>query len=387
MKKIKSNTNTLDSYHNKIVGNFNNKHTELTKLEKILKTLQCEYNKLIKKKNRESSNKEIKRKIFLKKEIKKIETNIKNIQNKKGESEYYLKTMDLLTTYFNKEEDNKDNVELKKKTTSILDFLNNKNKKKKNTLSNFVKQERKFSKKNLFNEYLSQINADSSHNRVEYVKNYTFCDNCNIEKVLIQSEALYVCYSCGECNHTLIEAEKPSYKEPIAEVCSFSYKRYNHFCEWLCKFQALESTTIPQEVYTLIEKEIKKERIQDKTKIDHEKMRNILRKVEKNKYYEHVFHIINKINGVPPPKLSKEIEEKLRIMFKKTQDPFAKYCPKDRTNFLSYSYVIRKFLELLNQYQYVDYFPLLKSREKLYQQDMIWKQICKSLNWNFKPSI
>ena len=116
-------------------------------------------------------------------------------------------------------------------------------------------------------------------------------------------------------------------------------------------------------------------------------MRKILKKTELNKYYEHIFHIINKINGVPPPKLSRELEEKLRIMFKKTQEPFAKYCPKERTNFLSYAYVIRKFLELLHQGKYIEYFPLLKSREKLYQQDMIWKNICRSLGWQFNPSI
>ena len=31
-------------------------------------------------------------------------------------------------------------------------------------------------------------------------------------------------------------------------------------------------------------------------------------------------------------------------------------------------------------------FPLLKSREKLHQQDIIWKQICDDLNWEFIKS-
>ena len=381
-------TNTLDSYHKKIVGNFGNNKKELTKLHKKIKSLQTENKKLQKKQDSECSNDEIRRKITIKNEITNIENKIKSIENKKEESEYYMKTMDLLSTYYNKTEDNYVQQEEPKKN-SILDFLKNKNKSKEesNDLLKFVKKEKKLSKKNLFSEYLSQIEENPQNNRVEYVKNYTFCDNCNQEKVLIQSEALYVCYNCGECDHTLIESDKPSYKEPIAEVCSFSYKRYNHFCEWLNKFQALESTTIPQEVYDKIMAEIKKEKIRNLKRIDAEKMRGILKKIDRTKYYEHIFHIINKINGVPPPKLSKELEEKLRIMFKKTQDPFAKICPDDRTNFLSYSYVIRKFLELLNQNKYIEYFPLLKSREKLYQQDMMWKAICKQLNWKFIPSI
>ena len=32
-------------------------------------------------------------------------------------------------------------------------------------------------------------------------------------------------------------------------------------------------------------------------------------------------------------------------------------------------------------------FPLLKSREKLYDQDQIWEKICKDLNWEFIKSI
>ena len=74
----------------------------------------------------------------------------------------------------------------------------------------------------------------------------------------------------------MIDSEKPSYKEPIIEVCSYSYKRYNHFLEWLNKFQALETTTIPEEVYEQIALEIKKEKIKDLKKITYDKLRIIL---------------------------------------------------------------------------------------------------------------
>ena len=43
--------------------------------------------------------------------------------------------------------------------------------------------------------------------------------------------------------------------------------------------------------------------------------------------------------------------------------------------------------ELLGYDKYIIYFPLLKSREKLYQQDCMWKCICKKLNWEFIPII
>ena len=74
-------------------------------------------------------------------------------------------------------------------------------------------------------------------------------------------------------------------------------------------------------------------------------------------------------------------------MFKEIQIPFHKFCPKSRKNFLSYSYVLHKFVELLELDDFLPCFILLKSREKLHQQDQIWKQICGYLNWQFIPSV
>ena len=67
-----------------------------------------------------------------------------------------------------------------------------------------------------------------------------------------------------------------------------------------------------------------------------------LKKLGLNKYYEHVPHIINMINGRPAPVINRATEEKLRMMFKEIQTPFMRHCPKDRKNFLSYSYVLQK---------------------------------------------
>jgi len=58
-----------------------------------------------------------------------------------------------------------------------------------------------------------------------------------------------------------------------------------------------------------------------------------------------------------------------------------------RKNFLSYSYVLHKFCQLLELDHLLKHFPLLKSREKLHQQDKIWKLICRDLQWEYIPSI
>ena len=121
--------------------------------------------------------------------------------------------------------------------------------------------------------------------------------------------------------------------------------------------------------------------------LTNKKVKDYLKRLRLNKYYEHVPHIINRLSGLPPPILSPIVEEKLRIMFKEIQAPFRKVCPPDRKNFLSYYYVLHKFIELLGLDEFKSCFPLLKSREKLHEQDKIWRDICHILKWEFIRSV
>jgi hypothetical protein len=201
------------------------------------------------------------------------------------------------------------------------------------------------------------------------------------------NEAIFTCTTCGFQDFVLIDSDKPSYKDPPREVSYYAYKRINHFNEWLAQFQAKETTEIPQEVYDAILVELKKERIMDFRTLKGSKVKEILKKLKFNKYYEHIPHIINRLNGQTAPVMSREVEEKLRYMFKEIQPSFQAHCPKGRSNFLSYSYVLYKFCELLELDEYLPCFPLLKNRDKLYVQDKIWQKICADLSWEFIKSI
>lgn len=168
---------------------------------------------------------------------------------------------------------------------------------------------------------------------------------------------------------------------------SVAYKRINHFNEWISQIQGKEQTDINPDVYDAILVEIKKQKITNMADLTPKKIKEILKKLKINKYYEHSNHIINKLNGLPIPHFEPELEEKLRTMFKLIQPPFLKHAPPNRKNFLSYSYVLHKMIQLLGRDEHLQNFPLLKSREKLMQQDCIWKKICEELKWNFYPSL
>jgi hypothetical protein len=149
----------------------------------------------------------------------------------------------------------------------------------------------------------------------------------------------------------------------------------------------MKEKLIPEEVYDKILLEIKKQKITNMADITPKKVKEILKRLRSNKYYEHVPHIINKLNGIPIPHFEADLEEKLRTMFKMIQPSFLKHAPSNRKNFLSYSYCLHKLLQLLGRDEYLSSFPLLKSREKLAAQDQIFKKICEDLGWEFYPSL
>lgn len=214
------------------------------------------------------------------------------------------------------------------------------------------------------------------------------CPACDVEMTLYQNEALLGCPSCGYEEFILVDSEKPSYKDPPREITYFAYKKSNHFNEWLAQFQAKENTDIPTDVIEAVVSELRKERISDPKRVKKEKIREILQKLKLSKMYDHVQQIKNRIQQqMTHLTLSKEMEEKLQHMFKEIQPAFIKYCPKGRSNFLSYPYVLYKLCQLLEMDEFLPCFQLLKSREKLYQQDQVWQKICEELGWQFIRSI
>ena len=253
------------------------------------------------------------------------------------------------------------------------------------TYSNTATKENVIDKSSLVDKYMSIINKKYVRNVEE--EDIEICKNCKNQMTCLQHDAIIICNICGYQELLLVEQNRPILKQNTKDTSHFSYKRINHFREWCNQVQGKESTDIPDEIFEKILTEIKKEKIIDTKTITYNKMRDILKRLRINKYYEHINYIINRINGIPTPQFSQDLEDKLCNMFRNIQAPFLKHCPKDRKNFLSYSYVLYKFFQILGLNEYLKYFPLLKSREKLYVQDQIWKKICVELNYEIIPSL
>ena len=390
--------------HNKQIIKFNNQQKNIPNLMKILKKLILNRDKLEDKNKIKLMNiriDKLKQKIikykkkeniinyylntggflhnyYNNKKSKKINNNIDNITNNPRNNKQkisFVKSNINLKNHNNHYENNKNNSEIKNKSNkeddnnpnSIINMFNNPNKLQqehqfKNTkISNFIKTESNFDRTEYLDNYLKIMNKNyTSH--IIYDKNINMCENCNIELVEYKQSGVQICSKCGIQKRYIIENDKPSFKDPPPEVSYFAYKRINHFNECLTQFQGKESTIIPQEIYDKLLIEIKKERITNLATLNYEKIRKYLKKLKLNKYYEHIPHILNRINGIPPPTLSKQLEEKLRLMFKEIQIPFREVCPKTRKNFLSYYYILHKFVELLDLDEFKYYFPLTRRK-------------------------
>jgi hypothetical protein len=313
--------------------------------------------------------------------IKELTKEISRLETKEDEIEYLLNTCKLISDYSRLEDEEK---------LITQNMMNGSDSNLEGDLFSISK-----SKTDILYEYTTICEADN----LTYIKQLQnrddhFCPKCNDD--LLLCEGFLTCIGCGYSKSTLHLSETPSYKE-LQEYDykpQFTYSKSSHLDDWIRRFQAKEAMEIPQEILDTVVLEARKERLTDMKLLTEEKVKKYLKKSGYNRYYDHIVHIIHRLNGIPPLRLTPEIEDKIRQMFLQIQEPFEKYKPKTRKNFLSYSYTLHKFFQILGLDEYTKYFTLLKSPDKLRQQDEIFKKIVaemaekdKTIRWVFIPSI
>jgi len=410
---------TLDAKHNEIIKNFKE---EQKNIKKYYLELKSEEDKLDKTQmdNSIALNPEDLTAIFeIQNNIDELKEKIKNIEYQSKETDYFIKTGNILYEYYNemddvaKQEDDslppkkKEKKEKKKVAVGenepkigaffgipakLEEIEENNEGKRVLKMNDFVQMGTNIDRASKLDAYLSKIDKSYGirgkvHNKIDFCKKCKDIYNKDYELIVNHIEGFMSCLKCGHMEYVIIESDKPNYKDPPPEATYFAYKRTNHLNEILNQIQAKESTDIPDEVLDAVREEIRKERIKDLTELTNKKIRYYLRKLNLNKYYEHIAHIINRLNGLPPPIITKDIEDKIRIMFSAVNSAWGEIPKKPKKNFLNYNYVLYKFVELLDRDEYKVLFPLLKSRDKIVSHDVVWKEICEKLGWEFLRTI
>lgn len=250
-------------------------------------------------------------------------------------------------------------------------------------------------KKDIIDDYMKIVDPNyTSFRKIICNNSDIVCDNCDSR--LIPSDGFAVCYDCGLSKPTVHQSDELGYKE-LQELDyrpQFTYQKETHLEDWLRRFQAKENKEIPQDILDKVVLEAHKQRVKDLSTLTELQVKKYLKKLELNDYYDNVISIINRINKRPPFILTQEVEYKIKEMFQQIQAPFEKYKDPSRKNMLSYSYLLHHFFLILGLPQFSKYFFLLKSPEKLRQQDQTFKKIVEELAktdpktpWKFYPSI
>jgi len=367
-EKHKQMLNSFDTYELVIIPELRIEKESLLKYIKSLKTNQIE--EYMSKKDR----------------IRQINEKIKELKSLK--KKYLLENSKYVFEYFEQKKKISTNVSDNNSKTinnNMITFFKIKSNKGQSSVIDIDKYS---NSKKSYQNYWKNVNNEIV-NIQDFIIQTDICKFCNNGEMIPQDEeGILICNNskCSKFITYVIDGAKPNNKEPPNEVSYTAYIRLNHFKEILSQFQAKESTQIPEFVIESIRNRIKKERISDYSVINYDKMREILRKLGFNKYFEHIQYI-NSIFGIKPPIMNEELHETLCVLFIEIQKPWALHCPANRTNFFNYTYTLYQLCVLLDQVQYLPYIPMMKDREKQLEQDMIWKKVCEDLDWVFFPTV
>jgi hypothetical protein len=377
--QTKSNPNTIDEKHTEMLNLFHDIETttipnllaEKTRLKDIIPTLK---------------DHQIDEYMDIRDKILAIQVQMRSLKSQK--KQYLLENSKYIFDYFEQKKQISNTSNLTNQNANVLNTFfkiksANHNPEAANPNSDKYSQSKK-----AYRNYWRNVNNEIT-NIQDFVIKSDVCEICNKGELIPQDEeGILICNNqgCGKFITYIIDSSKPTNKEPPNEVSYTAYIRLNHFKEILSQFQAKETTQIPEEVINAIKARIKKERIQDMSLINYDKMRDILRKLGLNKYFEHIQYI-NSLFGIKPPIMNEELHETLCVLFIEIQKPWAVHCPANRTNFFNYTYTLYQLCVLLDQTQYLPYIPMMKDREKQLEQDMIWKKVCNDLDWEFCPTV
>lgn len=206
------------------------------------------------------------------------------------------------------------------------------------------------------------------------------CKQCGSDHFVIRSESR-ICVHCGESGY--YEAEDPrSSRTTFRQFNRDATKRITHFKNWIARLQGKERCAISPAELEAINERVKQS---PDSLSEYARIKLAMKDLGLQKYYNHVYYVMQSVFGYSLVRFSKINEARLVALFMRIQEPFAR-SQVQRTNMLSYQFLIRKFCELLG-YEVALYIPLLKSRANLQKQDHDWKQVCEVLDLPFYPSV
>jgi hypothetical protein len=241
----------------------------------------------------------------------------------------------------------------------------------------YVKIIQQFSPQSI--EQYSEITVDGCKN-VHCQNKVNFhnglCEECGLEQEIIQNDFNY------------------RDNDRVNITSKYTYDRRIHFRDCMNQFQGKQNSTISDEVYDKLYKQIKLNGLELEGETREEKYKKItkrhisyfLKEIGFSKHYEDVHLIYHTITGKPLDDIS-HIEDVLLKDFDQLSELYDQIYLKDkkieRKNFINTQFV---FYQLLKRHKYPcnkSDFNFLKTNERKYFHDTICSDLFCRLGWNF----
>lgn len=240
-------------------------------------------------------------------------------------------------------------------------------------------------------EEFSHLCGSSQH--VSNVRNEATCDDCQSSVLFDSLKSTLVCHNCGLISSFVDSITSAKAFGEDVDLQIFAYRRVGHCRERLTLIQAKETARVPPLVIHTVKECLYALGCRTAASVTIVHIRKALKKIFENKeaypklknldtrcYYRNSMRILCEVTGRKPPSLTKTQERKFLELFSEMQAPFDR-LKSNRSNFLSYSSVMRRLCELQGLHSFKQHFPMLRGSEKLADQNELFKKIALSLNW------
>jgi hypothetical protein len=220
------------------------------------------------------------------------------------------------------------------------------------------------------------------------------CAHCHHPLTPDVREGNWICLGCATCTYMDASVQVKhggivAWADTLHHEVLYQYrpyKRKSRLMDVLNQVQNSKHATIPPDVLAAIC--VTFANLEDVSALTHAHVRTYMKMEGWGKYYKYIPQVLFHLKGKGPPTLPQKMQFAVMARFARLQRPFEELVKPlfKRKNFLCYTYVTRQclFLEgapLLLQESY----SVSKDPSRLFKLDRMWKVMCESLGWTFRP--
>lgn len=211
------------------------------------------------------------------------------------------------------------------------------------------------------------------------------CTSCGAQVDDDERAGMSICPRCGVTNELPATGITMAHRECFTSSSASVYDPLNHLMDTLHSVQGLRTALPPPGLFAALNEAVRRRKIPPE-RLTPESVRRLMKAEGLSRRYNFAAEYCRHCGGHGVPTLGKELEDEIKHMFLSMMSAYEESLPTRRANLLSYPYKIRKMLEILDRPDLAKHFKLLKTRDKIWENDRVWRRTCERMGWPFIPT-